>query len=255
MPVRTTMPFSVSQWQQPTTTTTTTRRFKSTALEVAEAGRDLYHVADTVTGTDACQRVGLTTLGITNPTTIYRNLTYPELFQHEQDNHEGEIAHTVYGDTFAVDTGKYTGRSPKDRFIVYNEGSETATNIDWNDINQPTTPQVYKTLYDKAVEHFNTTSEAYVFDGYCGANPETRKNIRFVHEMAWQQHFVTYVCIYIYIYMDVLLSKGGGGLKENASRFFSLLSCRNLSVFRVCVCVFKQKHVYSTRSSFRIGQL
>lgn len=161
------------------------------ALDVAAEGRDLYQVSETVQGTDACVRTGLDSLGITHPTTLFRNLSYPELFDHEQANREGRVATAQYGPTFAVDTGKYTGRSPNDRFIVYNAGSETAQNIDWNDINQPTTPAVYKQLYDKAVAHFNTLEKAYVFDGYCGASPDSRKKVRFVHEMAWQQHFVT----------------------------------------------------------------
>jgi ATP-dependent phosphoenolpyruvate carboxykinase len=63
--------------------------------------------------------------------------------------------------------------------------------MDWNDINQPTSPEVFDELYDKAVAYFNTRDNCYVFDGYCGASKDTRKKIRFVHEMAWQQHFVT----------------------------------------------------------------
>ena len=56
----------------------------------------------------------------------------------------------------------------------------------------PTTPEVYDELFDKAVAHFNTRENAYVFDGYCGArNDSSRLKVRFVHEMAWQQHFVT----------------------------------------------------------------
>jgi phosphoenolpyruvate carboxykinase (ATP) len=142
-------------------------------------------------GTDACLKTGIDRLGITGPATIYRNLSYEELFEHEKKNKEGVVAKAEYGDTFTVDTGKYTGRSPKDRWIVLNPGSETAANIDWNNINQSTTPQVFDELYDRAVMHFNTRDTAYVFDGYCGANLATRKKIRFVHEMAWQQHFVT----------------------------------------------------------------
>jgi len=167
-------------------------RFKSVAaLETAKEGDDAYQISQTVQGTDACLHVGLYKLGITNPSTLFRNMSYQELHEHEQANNEGAVAKAEYGDTFAVDTGKYTGRSPKDRFIVFNPGSDTAENIDWNDINQPTTPEVYKELYEKAVAHFNTLDKAYVFDGYCGASPDTRKKIRFVHEMAWQQHFVT----------------------------------------------------------------
>jgi ATP-dependent phosphoenolpyruvate carboxykinase len=121
-------------------------------------------------------------LGITEIPTVYKNLTYPELFEHEKANNEGVVAKAEYGDVFTVDTGKYTGRSPKDRWIVLNPGSETEANIDWNSINQATTPEVYDELYEKAVAHFNTVDKAYVFDGYAGANPVTRKKIRFVHE-------------------------------------------------------------------------
>lgn len=170
--------------------------FKSTIAapletEAEAESRDTYNVAQHVDGTDACSKVGLDSLGITNPTTIYRNLTFQELFEHEQANNEGVVASAEYGDTFTVYSGKYTGRSPKDKWVVYNEGSQSAENIDWNEINQATTPEVFDELYDKAVAHFNTLDKCYVFDCYCGANPKSRKKIRFVHEMAWQQHFVS----------------------------------------------------------------
>lgn len=163
----------------------------SAAAQAAAAsslvGRNAYKVATTSQGTDACLKAGIDTLGITGPSTVHKNLTFQELFDHEAKNKEGVVAKAEYGDTFTVDTGKYTGRSPKDRFIVVNPGSETEANIDWNSINQPTNPEVYEELYNKAVAHFNTCETAYVFDGYAGANPETRKKIRFVHETAWQQ--------------------------------------------------------------------
>jgi len=117
--------------------------------------------------------------------------TFQELFEHEQTNNEGKVAAAKNGDTFTVYTGKYTGRSPKDKWVVYNEGSQSAEHIDWNDINRSTTPEVFDDLYAKAVAHFNTLEKAYVFDCYCGASPKSRKKIRFVHEMAWQQHFVS----------------------------------------------------------------
>ncbi len=106
-------------------------------------------------------------------------------------NNEGKIASAEYGETFTVDTGKFTGRSPKDKWIVKNIGSESDENIDWGKVNQPTTPEVFDELYEKAVKHFNSLDKAYVFDGFCGANPKSQRKIRFVHEMAWQQHFVT----------------------------------------------------------------
>jgi phosphoenolpyruvate carboxykinase (ATP) len=161
------------------------------AAETAKEGRDAYKISRTVEGTDACLQVGLDVHGITNPSTVYRNLSYPELYLHEQANKEGVVAKAEYGDTFAVDTGKYTGRSPHDRFIVLNPGTETADHIDWNEINQPTSPEVFQELYDTAVAHMNTVDKLYVADLYCGASPDTRRKVRFVHELAWQQHFVT----------------------------------------------------------------
>jgi len=138
-----------------------------------------------------CQDVGIDVLGINNPTTIHRNLSYPDLFEHEQANKEGVVVKAKYGDTFAIDTGKFTGRSPKDKWIVKNIGSESDENLWWGDVNQPTTPEVFDDLFDKAVDHFNTLDKCYVFDGYCGANPASQKKVRFVHELAWQQHFVS----------------------------------------------------------------
>ena len=154
-------------------------------------GRDAYKISSKVEGSDACKKVGIDILGINNIKTIYRNLSYPELFEMEKQNKEGDVVDAKYGETFCVHTGKYTGRSPKDRFIVKNEGSRSAQHLDWNDINKPTTPEVYKELYRRAVAHFNTKEKAYLFDGYCGANPASRKKVRFLHEVSWQSHFVT----------------------------------------------------------------
>ncbi len=169
--------------------------FKSTAAappsQQQGESRETYNVAQNLVGTDACARIGLNALGITGPTTIHRNLTFQELFEHEQANIEGKVAAAANGDTFTVYTGKYTGRSPKDKWVVYNEGSQSAENVDWNDVNRATTPAVFDELYDKAVAHFNSLERAYVLDCYCGASPKSRKKIRFVLEMAWQQHFVS----------------------------------------------------------------
>lgn len=153
--------------------------------------RDDYNVSSTITGPDACEKLNLTSLGINGPSTLYHNLTFQQLNEHEIANNEGKIAHAEYGDTFTVDTGKFTGRSPKDKWIVLNKGSESAENIDWGSVNQATSPEVFDELYEKAVNYFNTKEKAYVCDLYCGANPKTQKKVRFVHEMAWQQHFVT----------------------------------------------------------------
>lgn len=88
-----------------------------------------------------------------------------------------------------MDTGKFTGRSPKDKWIVKQAPSED--NLWWGSVNQPINGEVFEELYKKCVAHYNTLDKAYVFDGYCGANPASRKKVRFLTEQAWQQHFVT----------------------------------------------------------------
>ncbi|KAL3784057.1 hypothetical protein ACHAW5_004142 [Stephanodiscus triporus] len=165
--------------------------FKS-ALPIEEDPiRSDYDSSAIYSGSDACDKAGISSLGITGPKVIYKNQTFEELFRHEVKNNEGKVANAEYGDTFTVDTGKFTGRSPKDKWIVKNIGSDSDANIDWGKVNQPTSPEVFDELYEKAINHFNTKEECYVFDGFCGANPKSQRKIRFVHEMAWQQHFVT----------------------------------------------------------------
>lgn len=154
------------------------------------ATRALATSSLTLKGADAAAKIGIAAQqGITNPSTIFCNLSYPELAQHEKDNKEGIF--TTHDNCFAVDTGIFTGRSPKDRWIVKNAGSISEANIDWGKVNQPTTPEVFDDLYEKAIKHMNTLDKIYIFDGYCGANPASQKKVRFVHELAWQQHFVT----------------------------------------------------------------
>lgn len=95
----------------------------------------------------------------------------------------------VANGTFAVDTGKFTGRSPKDKWIVKQAPSEDK--LWWGSVNQPMKGEVFEELYKKCVAHYNKLDKAYIFDGYCGANPSSRKKVRFLTEQAWQQHFVT----------------------------------------------------------------
>ena len=80
---------------------------------------------------------------------------------------------------------------PPDKWIVLNKGSDSEKNIWWGSVNQPTTPEVFDDLYEQAKALFNRQEECYVFDGYCGANPKSQKKVRFVHQLAWQQHSVT----------------------------------------------------------------
>ena len=150
-----------------------------------------YNISRTITGADATSQVGIDSLGIKNATTIYKNLTYEELFEHEKANNEGVVAKAEYGETFTVDTGKFTGRSPKDKWIVRNVGSDSDKNLWWGDVNQSITPEIYEDLYETAINHMNSKEKLYVADVYCGASEASKRKVRFVHELAWQQHFVT----------------------------------------------------------------
>ena len=109
-----------------------------------------------------CKKYGLGVLGINNPQKINYNLSYDELYNHEVKNNEGTVFKTKYGDTFGVDTGKFTGRSPNDKWIVKNIGSESDNNMWWGKVNKPTTPEVFDELLDKAVDHFNTLDKVYL---------------------------------------------------------------------------------------------
>ena len=137
------------------------------------------------------EKTGINNLGIIKPYVVYHNLDYPELLQHEVMNNEGKLLDTKHFKTFSVDTGKFTGRSPNDKWIVKNIGTESDKNIWWGDVNKPTSPDVFNDLLNTAIKHFNTLDKCYVFDGFCGANPNSQKKVRFIHEQAWQQHFVT----------------------------------------------------------------
>lgn len=91
---------------------------------------------------------------------------------------------------FFSSTGKFTGRSPKDKYIV--EKKPSSDEIWWGPVNRPMKPATFDKLNDKVVKHFsNSAKKIYVFDGYSGANPASRKKVRFVTEFAWQHHFVT----------------------------------------------------------------
>lgn len=98
----------------------------------------------------------------------------------------GEAVLTDKGAVRAT-TGKYTGRSPKDRFIV--EEPSTKEDIDWGSVNKPVQSEVFEKLYAKVLEHLGEKNELYVFNGFAGADPASRLHIRVVNEFAWHNLF------------------------------------------------------------------
>ena len=87
--------------------------------------------------------------------------SYDAIAQHETDNKEGQWITTDYGDCFGIDTGEYTGRSPKDKYLVKRDGTESGKNIWWGEINQPVSEKVFNELKEKCVDHYNKAPTAY----------------------------------------------------------------------------------------------
>lgn len=123
-------------------------------------------------------------LGLKGVGKIYRNLSYDELFQHETRNNEGALSDNG---TMMVDTGKFTGRSPKDKYFVKQEPSRS--NIAWGNINQRISRGFFDELYEGVIDYLSD-KDIYVTDGFSGANPATTRKVRFITEIAWQSHFV-----------------------------------------------------------------
>ncbi|TQR34614.1 phosphoenolpyruvate carboxykinase (ATP) [Campylobacter sp. MIT 99-7217] len=123
-------------------------------------------------------------LGLENIKEIFYNLSYEELFKHEVQNKEGELASN---DTFCVDTGIFTGRSPKDKYFVQRDPSQKF--ISWGKINHPINEELFNKLLAKAKKQLSN-SEIYIQDAFCGSSLKSRKAVRFVTQVAWQAHFV-----------------------------------------------------------------
>ncbi len=124
---------------------------------------------------------------------IFHNLNYSDIRNHEIANQEGVISKVGDKDVFAIDTGKYTGRSPSDRYIVKQLPSSWSVN--WNNVNKPVAPEVFKNVQEQVTNHYSSdkVDKIYIFDGYCGYNADGsyKKKVRFITELAWQHHFVS----------------------------------------------------------------
>jgi phosphoenolpyruvate carboxykinase (ATP) len=131
-------------------------------------------------------------LGITGYHEVSYNPSYEELYQAEVSNKRKGYEKGALTDTgaVAVKTGVFTGRSPKDRYIV--EDDITRDTIYWDKkVNFPTTIKVWNDLKALVLDQLSTSPKLYVVDAFCGTNADTRLKVRFVMEVAWQAHFVT----------------------------------------------------------------
>ena len=144
-------------------------------------------------------QLDLTKYGITGTTEILYNPTYEVLFNEEtKPGLEGfdKGVETELG-AINVMTGEFTGRSPKDKFIVYDETTKEGapgeiwwTSDEYKNDNKKCSVESWKVLKDLAIKELSN-KKLYVVDGFCGTHKDTRMKIRFIMEVAWQAHFVT----------------------------------------------------------------
>ena len=137
----------------------------------------------------------LTKYGITGTVEIVHNPSYEVLFAEEtKAGLEGfEKGQETELGAVNVMTGIYTGRSPKDKFLVKDATSENTvwwTSEEYKNDNKPVTTETWNVLKDLAAKELSN-KKLFVVDGYCGANEATRLKVRFIMEVAWQAHFVT----------------------------------------------------------------
>ena len=139
-------------------------------------------------------QIDLTQYGITGTTEIVYNPSYETLFEEETKPEltgydKGQV--TELG-AVNVMTGIYTGRSPKDKFIVMDENSKDTvwwTSDEYKNDNHPASKEAWEAVKDIAKKELSD-KRLFVVDAYCGANKDTRMAIRFIMEVAWQAHFV-----------------------------------------------------------------
>ena len=137
----------------------------------------------------------LTQYGITGSTVLFHNPSYEQLFAEEtKAGLEGfEVGKNTELQAVNVMTGIYTGRSPKDKYIVMDKNSKDTvwwTSEEYKNDNHPMSEDVWAKVKDLAVKEL-CNKNLYVVDAFCGANADTRMAVRFIVEVAWQAHFVT----------------------------------------------------------------
>ncbi len=139
--------------------------------------------------------IDLTQYGIVGATEIVHNPSYEDLYKAEMDpSLEGyEKGQETELGAVNVMTGIYTGRSPKDKFIVMDENSKDTvwwTSDEYKNDNHPASEEAWAALKKIAQEELSN-KKLFVVDAFCGANKDTRMAVRFIVEVAWQAHFIT----------------------------------------------------------------
>lgn len=119
----------------------------------------------------------------------HRNLPVPALVETILERNEGVLSSTG---ALSVRTGKFTGRSPDDKFIV--DDAITHGAVDWGKVNRPISEENFEKIYARMKRHIED-KELFVFDGYVGADPETRLPVRVINNRAWHNLFARQIFI------------------------------------------------------------
>src|SRR5262245_22214427 len=127
----------------------------------------------------------LAQIGILHPGRVFANLSTPHLVEQALARGEGNLADNG---ALVVRTGKRTGRSPGDKFLVKYEDCESAARIDWGKVNQPIAPETFERLRAR-VNAYLQGHDLFVLDAYAGADKRYGLPIRLVTEFAWHALF------------------------------------------------------------------
>jgi phosphoenolpyruvate carboxykinase (ATP) len=125
----------------------------------------------------------LASIGLQNTKAVHYQLNPDQLSQQTLERGEGELNDTG---ALVIKTGEFTGRSPKDKFIV--KDAITADTVHWNDFNLPIEASYFDAMYDKLTQHLSG-KEIWVRDCYACADPKYRLNIRVINENPWSNLF------------------------------------------------------------------
>ena len=126
----------------------------------------------------------LAVLGFEPQGHVFFNSSPEKLIEHSIRAHEGALADSG---ALAIRTGTFTGRSPKDKFVV--EDDFTRSEVDWNNINQPFDPKAFASLSEDVKKHLADLPRLYVMDLFAGADPDYRISVRLVAEFPWSAQF------------------------------------------------------------------
>ena len=138
----------------------------------------------TTTETELHGPVGLADHGLSPSGSVHWNPTTALLYTHALLRGDGRLAE---GGPLVVDTGRFTGRSPKDKFVVREPGSESR--IGWGAVNQPLCEEHFEGLREKVVAHLDSVDELYVVDAFAGADPAHRISVRIVTDRPYHALF------------------------------------------------------------------